>query len=152
MPIYQHTGKPEFFEPPGSTLDALREITDQEIWPLCDEEWPGSIIQPEGSIDWLHWSFGIFRLKAAWSIAGVYIFTKRITDWQGRRRWQPLYVGEAQDVADRLYDHEKLPDAVGLGITHIHFHFAGHAERRMAIEKELIAYYRPPLNIQGKNG
>ena len=135
---------------PGSTLSALLEIADQESWPLCSEDSAGSIMLPEGSAEWLGRQFGIFRLSAIRSMSGVYLFTRRIVDWQKALRWHALYVGETDNMSNRLYDHEKLPEAVGLGVSHIHFHFESDPEKRERIEKELIAYYRPPLNVQGR--
>ncbi|MXZ12772.1 MAG: hypothetical protein F4Y78_01985 [Candidatus Dadabacteria bacterium] len=73
---------------------------------------------------------------------GVYIFSGQ--DRQGI--WRALYIGETWRFSDRLPGHEKWPSAVALGATHIHLKVFYTEAMRKSVEKELIDYYKPPLN------
>ena len=69
---------------------------------------------------------------------------------RGAHRWEALYVGKAEkSFRERLRDHEKLPDALALGLTHVHVRVAGAIEQTL-LEGTLIAELQPPLNVQGK--
>ena len=87
---------------------------------------------------------------------GVYILAKRTSGpvgeilLRGAHRWEALYVGKAEkSFRERLRDHEKLPDALALGLTHVHVRVAG-ATGQTLLEDTLIAELQPPLNVQGK--
>ncbi len=86
---------------------------------------------------------------------GVYILAKRMIGTvgsvlTGTHEWEVLYVGKAEkSFRDRLDDHEKLPDALKLGLTHVHVREAGTIAQTF-LEDSLIRELQPPLNVQGK--
>lgn len=74
----------------------------------------------------------------------IYIFAKR---HEYLDEWEALYIGESDSLRTRLSGHEKLDDAIDLGLTHIHvMYVADTGDVRRQIEQSLIARYRPPLN------
>lgn len=60
----------------------------------------------------------------------------------------PIYIGEAEALADRLYSHEKLARAIALGASELHVHVPAYAGQRSAIEADLRHQHRTPLNFQ----
>lgn len=78
-------------------------------------------------------------------VAGNYIFAKETQPG----RWLPCYIGQAENLNNRLGNHEKEACAKRHGATHIHVHTnsAGEAAR-LAEEKDLIQYWQPPCNEQ----
>ena len=74
---------------------------------------------------------------------GNYIFAKETKAGY----WRPCYIGETENLNQRLGDHEKEECARRHGFTHIHAHLnsAGEAVRRTE-EKELIMKWKPPCN------
>ena len=71
-----------------------------------------------------------------------YIFAR----W-ANNAWYALYIGETQNLADRLQNHEQWPCAQRNGVTHIHVH-RGSADRsiRQTEERDLIARWNPICN------
>ncbi|WP_316226226.1 hypothetical protein [Bradyrhizobium sp. SZCCHNS3052] len=76
---------------------------------------------------------------------GNYGFLKHI----GNQRYTPLYFGQADSLRNRLLNHERWADAVRAGATVLVTHTtpAGEAAR-LSEEKDLIAKWNPPLNVQ----
>jgi len=71
---------------------------------------------------------------------GVYLFTRGTT---------VLYVGETNDLSERLSDHDRIDEAIELGATHIFIrHVMGGKTVLKSLEKGLIQKYRPPMNVQ----
>lgn len=65
--------------------------------------------------------------------------------------WKPCYIGQTENLNDRLGDHEKEACAKRHGATHIHAHLtAGGEAVRKAEEADLISLWKPPCNVQGK--
>ncbi|MBD2566779.1 hypothetical protein [Anabaena lutea] len=60
--------------------------------------------------------------------------------------WYPLYVGQTDDFSSRLPNHERLPQAIQRGATHIHVAIITQQRQRDILEKMLIPYLQPPLN------
>jgi hypothetical protein len=76
---------------------------------------------------------------------GNYVFAKLMQDG----RYLPLYFGEAGDLQARIPFHERLPEAVRLGATHILAHATQGGEiARQNEERDLIQYWNPALNVQ----
>ena len=73
---------------------------------------------------------------------GVYIFA----GLNAQGLWRAFYIGETKSFAERLPGHEKWLDAVRMGTTHIHLKVVYTEIMRESVEKELIDYYKPPLN------
>ena len=62
----------------------------------------------------------------------------------------PLYVGQAESLAERLPTHERWPEAMRLGATHVHARVVLEAAMRDSIESQLIRSFQPRLNVQLK--
>lgn len=63
--------------------------------------------------------------------------------------WSPCYIGQTENLGDRLENHEKEACAKRNGATHIHVHGNGSGEKaRKAEEKDLILKWQPPCNDQ----
>lgn len=97
---------------------------------------------------WLSHEFTIHEPGATWSHVGaVYLFCGVN---QQKNQWIPLYVGQAEDLADRLSTHKRWPEAVRLGATHVHARAVPQQSQRDSLEKQLIQAFQPRLNIQLK--
>ena len=65
--------------------------------------------------------------------------------------WKACYIGQTENLHDRLANHEKEPCAKRYGATHIHAHVTrGGEAARKAEEEDLIRLHRPPCNDQLK--
>ena len=96
-------------------------------------------------VKWWNWDFTVYEHSSDWNeVAGIYIFA----GLNSVGRWEALYIGSTESLAERLPNHEKWPEAVRLGATHIHARVESQVATRQAIERILIQNYRPHLNIQ----
>lgn len=78
---------------------------------------------------------------------GNYIFAKQTSPGY----WAPCYIGQTQNLNERLADHGKETCAKRNGATHIHAHLTPGGEAvRKAEEADLIQKWRPPCNDQLK--
>lgn len=76
---------------------------------------------------------------------GNYIFAKVAASGY----WTACYIGQSENLEQRLGDHEKEAHARSLGATHIHAHLTTSGEAmRKAEESDLIQNCRPPCNVQ----
>lgn len=74
------------------------------------------------------------------SFAGNYIFAKHVSSGI-----HPIYIGQSEDVPDRLRNHEKKVCASHNGATHIHVkQTPGGEAQRLAEETDLRANYSTP--------
>ena len=61
--------------------------------------------------------------------------------------WRAAYIGETENLGQRLPNHEEEHCAKRLGATHIHAHVTfGGEDIRRAEEKDLILKWDPPCN------
>jgi excinuclease UvrABC nuclease subunit len=60
--------------------------------------------------------------------------------------WHPIYVGIADDIAQRHSNHERRDDALRWGATHLHVHECENALARFHLEASMIEIHQPPLN------
>ena len=88
--------------------------------------------------------YGIYSMETLWkSQPGNYIFAKKTSSG----KWTPVYIGETDNLADRLPGHEKLSCVRRNGGTQIHAHTnSGGARARRAEEADLLANFDPPCN------
>jgi len=77
-------------------------------------------------------------------VAGLYIFAYPTND----THWTALYVGKADDFSDRIPSHERWPEAVQLGATHVHALVVPLEANRDNWEQMLIRHLQPPMNQQ----
>lgn len=75
--------------------------------------------------------------------AGNYMFVRPVT-----AGWVPVYIGIAENLQDRLPNHERWAEAVKLGATRVMGHTQADAAKRKAEEKDLISHWNPALNTQ----
>ena len=62
--------------------------------------------------------------------------------------WQPVYIGIADNLRNRLSGHERLAEAIALGATHVMAHTQKNLTARVLEEKDLIEFWNPLLNSQ----
>lgn len=63
--------------------------------------------------------------------------------------WVPVYIGQTDNLRNRLPTHERWADAVAAGATKIMGHsMEGGEAVRCAEEKDLIQRWNPPCNTQ----
>lgn len=94
-------------------------------------------------VNWNGHQFHSHQHSAAWhEVGGIYIFAKQVV----AGNWHALYIGQAKSFADRLTNHERWPDAVRHGASHVHAMVVAGQSDRDAIEERLIRMFQPPLN------
>ena len=100
--------------------------------------WPGKSGQK--------YEYSVYPLGTSFKeIPGNYIYAKKTQ----AGLWSPCYIGQTDNLSERLGNHEKEPCAKRQGATHIHVHGNGNGERtRKAEEADLIVNYKPPCNDQ----
>lgn len=76
--------------------------------------------------------------------AGNYIFCKLNT----AGNWEPQYIGQTNDLNERLGNHDKEACAKLNGATHIHAHLNPVEANRLVEEKDLIENFKPVCNTQ----
>ncbi len=96
------------------------------------------------------YTFNLYNIGTFFkSVPGVYIFVKTETDDE----LSPIYVGEAEDLKDRLTtnleNHHKYDCVMNRGATHICTRTVrGGKEARLDLETDLRQSYQPPCNDQ----
>ncbi len=100
--------------------------------------WPGLL-----GNKYQYWSYGMgHSLKAE---AGNYIFA-RINN---NNQWEPVYIGETEDLNDRVTNHEKRECAIRHRATHIHAHLiSGRRQVRLDEETDLRNNFSTLCNDQ----
>jgi hypothetical protein len=79
------------------------------------------------------------------AVPGNYIFARESRPGY----WSARYIGQTNNLNERLGDHEKEACAKRNGATHIHVHSNGNGEHaRKTEEKDLILNNQPPCNDQ----
>jgi hypothetical protein len=74
---------------------------------------------------------------------GNYIFAKETSP----ERWSPIYIGETDNLRDRISNHDKMHCVKQHGGTHVHIHNSSSDETlRRAEESNLLANWDPPCN------
>jgi predicted GIY-YIG superfamily endonuclease len=102
-----------------------------------------------GTCDWpiangTNVTFDIYDKNEGWNhIAGLYIFS-----YKSPTGWIALYVGQTDDFATRIPDHERINEAGRLGATHIHATVVATQVERNRLEVALIEHLQPAMNTQ----
>ncbi len=76
--------------------------------------------------------------------AGNYMFVRQSNP--AKNEWLPVYIGIADDLRQRLPNHEVLEAAKSAGATHAMGHTQADRAAREAEERDLIGRWNPPLN------
>jgi hypothetical protein len=82
------------------------------------------------------------------AVGGVYIFTKRTVDANGKGTHTLLYIGQTDSLRDRIPNHEKWPCARRNGVNCICVHPDDNEGSRVAKEADLRAGNTTPCNDQ----
>jgi hypothetical protein len=82
-------------------------------------------------------------------IAANYAFARRPGTLLSAAGWIILYLGEAEDMKERMARHERLSEAIGLGANYVlsHTNPLG-VDARRAEESDLIGRHNPALNVK----
>lgn len=75
---------------------------------------------------------------------GNYIFAKK----NAKGYWVPVYIGQTDNLQRRLSNHNEAACVRRNGGTHVHAHLNVIERDRLAEEKDLIQYWKPPCNDQ----
>ena len=101
------------------------------------------------SIDGSMYEFSSHLYESSWAdVGGIYLFAARLRNGD----WNPLFIGHSDSFEYAIPNHEKWPWAVLLGATHVLACALIVQSKRLAVETEMIARLKPPLNSlpQGK--
>ena len=99
--------------------------------------WPGKSGKTYG---YYYYTIG-HKLQAK---PGNYIFVKIVNN-----EWVPVYIGETEDLDQRIATHEKRECARRNGASHIHVHLAqGIRQMRLDEETDLRQNFNPACNRQ----
>jgi predicted GIY-YIG superfamily endonuclease len=74
---------------------------------------------------------------------GNYIFAKKTPT-----SWNPVYIGQTDNLDERLGNHNEEQCAKRNGATHIHAHTTASKAARLAEEADLIRKWKPVCNDQ----
>lgn len=96
--------------------------------------------QGRSGTNYKYWIYPInHSLKAE---PGNYVFAKEVSPG----RWRPIYIGQTENLDERLDDHHKAGCIQAHGATHIHAHLNGSKKARLDEEQDLIARWNPVCN------
>jgi hypothetical protein len=94
-------------------------------------------------VDGTLYDFGEHAYESDWAdVGGIYIFAARLPNGD----WNPLYVGNADSLMQRIHASEKWPWAVRLGANGVLACSVPDPAKRAKVAKEMIARLKPPLN------
>lgn len=95
-------------------------------------------------VQWLDYDFYIADSpNINWNtVPGVYIFA----GLNSAGYWSPIFVGSASSLAETVPNHEKWPEAEGLGATHVHAAVILSPEDQERLKRRLVNTYHPTLN------
>lgn len=97
---------------------------------------------------WRTYPFDVCEHGGCWNeVGGIYIMTGLNFPLN---LWTAQYIGETDNYHSRIPSHGMWPLAVRLGATHVHAMVVEQEATRLAIERELIEAFQPPLNTQHK--
>jgi hypothetical protein len=78
------------------------------------------------------------------AVGGNYVFVKKLPNGN----YVPIYFGVADNLKDRIPNHDRFDDAIRAGATHVMTHTTPAGETaRIAEERDLIQQWNPPLNV-----
>ena len=92
------------------------------------------------------YKFGVFNPNNSFKdrIAAVYVLS--VTNDKGQH--QPLYVGETDKLGIDIPRQKALPIIRGRGAVHVCVHLDDDEMARRSKTSDLIAYYKPPGNLE----
>ena len=92
------------------------------------------------------YKFGVFNPNSVFKdrVAAVYVFSA--TNDKGQHK--PIYVGETDKLGIDIPRQKALPVIRGRGAAHLCVHLDDDEMSRRAKMSDLIAYYKPPGNLE----
>ncbi len=103
-------------------------------------DWPGN-----SGATYRYWFLSSTASEAIKAEGGNYMFVTRLPNGN----WLPRYIGQADNLSRRISGHERLPDAIRAGATHVMAHTTpGGEAARLREERDLILRWKPTLNTQ----
>lgn len=93
-------------------------------------------------------SFDVYGANTSWrdGLACVYYVSKRTVKPDGSGTHAKIYIGETEDLANRFASHHKQPCFERHGYNAISIIKEANAQRRLAIEDDLVHAEHPPCN------
>jgi len=108
-----------------------------------------------GTIDWTGKTGKMYRYwfgdidSSFKADGGNYMFVREVSSG----KWLPVYIGQADDLGNRLANHERWAEAIKAGATRVMTHTTPAGEQaRLDEERDLIEYWHPPLNTHHRIG
>ena len=90
------------------------------------------------------YKFTAYTVDTAFNeVAAVYIFTKKQND-----SYWPLYIGQTDNLKERISNHEKWACVRQNGVNSICVFRDSSESSRLLIERDLLANTNPPCNDQ----
>lgn len=97
-----------------------------------------------GTAIWSNYEFNVYHHGGEWNnVGGIYIFAGL-----NQQYWTPYYIGQCGSFLDRIPSHEQWDMAQFLGASHVHAMVVPLEVDRLVIERELIRFFQPALNVQ----
>jgi hypothetical protein len=95
------------------------------------------------------YKFEVYDSKASFNdVPGVYVFTKRTLDSQGKGTHTLLYIGQTDKLGTRIGSHEKWDCVKKVGVNCICFLGEADKDKRFTIETDLRNAFNTPCNDQ----
>jgi len=95
------------------------------------------------------YDFDVYNIDTEFNdIGAVYIFTKRVVDFNGKGKHTFIYIGQTDSLKDRIPNHEKLNCVIRNGGNCICIHRDDDKNSRIAKETDLRAGNNTPCNDQ----
>ena len=94
------------------------------------------------------YNFDVYPSDASWNsgIACVYYISKRTKKSDGTGSHNAIYVGETEDLKDRLANHHKQQCFDSNGYNAVSIHQESNSQSRLSVESDLIASHDLPCN------
>ena len=94
------------------------------------------------------YDFDVYSSDTSWNagVACVYYISKRTKKNDGTGSHTAIYVGETEDLNDRLSNHHKQQCFDNNGYNAVSIHQNSNNQSRLSIESDLIASHDPPCN------
>lgn len=103
-------------------------------------DWPGSA----GA--YRYWFLADLSPQGIKDQPGNYMFVRQTNlekNW-----WRPVYIGVADDLRQRLTNHEVWDEAIRCGATRVMGHVQTDRAARASEERDLIGFWNPQCNVQ----
>ena len=94
------------------------------------------------------YDFDVYPSITSWNsgVACVYYISKRTEKSDGTGSHTPIYVGETEDLKDRLGNHHKQQCFDNKGYNAVSINKESNGQSRLSIESDLIASHDLPCN------